>query len=262
MANRSQNKHIQSLQRTMQTPVYKGNGFHVQLWEILGLGALGYFGYKMFAGRIDANTANAQADKAGTDVNTQQAIVLYSAMVPGIGPTDSTTVLNLGSKITNFAAVTDAYKNLYQRVLTDDLAKYLSAADLQGFMQSISNANVNQGTMDVNQEAATIYAHLHPVIPDYKQDVINFQQDMIDIYNSGASNPLAVLNNIKTAYKAKFGADYDHDSNAILQNYVDKVPGQSLYAIQNLMLSLLQNGEDGSVDFSTAGQDSNNPNNQ
>lgn len=211
MANRTQNKYLQSAQRTLQTPVYKTGKVQVQLWEILGIGALGYFGYKMLSGRVDANTANAQADKAGNDPATQSAIILYSAMVPGFGSTDTATVLAQSKIITNFAAVTDAYKNLHQRVLTTDLEKYLSAADLQTFMQNISNANVNQGTMDVNQEAAAFYQILHSIVPVNDAQENQLMQLAHDINNSGADNPTAVFNNIATAYKAKYGADLNKD---------------------------------------------------
>jgi hypothetical protein len=222
MANRTQNKYLQSAQRTLQTPVYKTGKVHVQLWEVLGLGALAYFGYKMIKDPIDANTANAQADKAGTDPATQSAVILYSAMVPGFGSTDTATVLAQSKIITNFAAVTDAYKNLHQRILTTDLEKYLSAADLQTFMQNISNANVNQGTMDVNQEAAKFYGILHSIVPVNDAQEVQLMELANDINNSGATNPMALFKNIATAYKAKYGSDMEKDLYAFWQNYDSK----------------------------------------
>lgn len=191
----------------------------IQLWEILAGGALLYFGYKELSGVFNANTANAQADKAATDLPTRQAVTLYSAMVPGFGSTDTDTVLATGSQITNFSAVTDAYKNLYQRVLTDDLAKYLKAADVQQFMQNISNANVNQGTMDINQEAAKFYGILHSIVPVNDAQEVQILELANDIYNSGADNPRAVFNNIMTAYKAKYGSALDADLSDFWNSY-------------------------------------------
>lgn len=203
------------MQQVATTPV----AGKVQLWEVLGAGALLYFGWKTLSGRFDANTANQQAGQAGTDQNTRIAITLYSAMVPGYGSTDTDTVLNLGKTITNFNAVADAYKNLYQRVLSDDLAKYLKAADLETFLNEIAAANVNQGTMDVNQEATKFYGILHSFVPVNDAQYVQLMNLAQDINNSGADNPMVVLNNTASAYKAKFGSDMMIDLGGFFKKY-------------------------------------------
>lgn len=202
-------KQIQQAKDVAQHPFF---GF--QLWEVAAVVAMGYFGYKAYKSANDAAQQSAQGDKVGTDKATQQAILLYGAMIPGgvFSSTDNDTLLSTGKQITNFAAVKDAYQNLYPgRSLASDLSTYVTDAIKAQFLQEISDANVNQGTMDINQEAAKFYGILHSIVPVNDAQENQLMQLANDINNSGASNPQAVYNNIATAYKAKYGADLNID---------------------------------------------------
>lgn len=79
---------------------------------------------------------NQQEKRAGDDPATQQAIKLRTAMEgPG---TDEKTVFETAKEITDWQAVTNAYRNLYQTNLTEDLKDDLSAEEYQKFFNIIN----------------------------------------------------------------------------------------------------------------------------
>ena len=85
----------------------------------------------------------AYLDQAGTDKPTQQAQALKTAFDPyGIGlGTDENLVFEVAAKITDYVAVSDAYRVLYKRELTTDLQDDLSASDLEKFWNIVYKRN-------------------------------------------------------------------------------------------------------------------------
>lgn len=204
--DKPKNKHLQSLHQVAHTPVA---GFN--LWEIIAAAAVGvggYFAYEHYKGNVDDSKANTAAGQAQNDPNTQIATILYSAMVPGYGPTDTTTVLQQAGKINDFAAVSSRYAVLYPgRNLSNDLAKYLSAADLQTFMQIISGTNTNDGQgIAPTDEAGKIHALLNPL--DFT-NLLAWAQRIGTAAGSGHGAEAFDL--IKKEYQTKYGVDLNHD---------------------------------------------------
>ena len=208
---------IKQAKQVAQHPVF---GF--QLWEVAAVIGLGYFGWKAYKSQSDSATANIQQGKMATSKETGQASVLYSGMIPGIGPINTSLILSTGKLITNFAGVVDAYKNLYQRDLNADLDKYLSSDDLQTFIQEISAANVDQGNMDLPTEAQKYYNILHSVVPVNDAQENQLMQLANDISINGGSNPQATFNNIMAVYKQVYGADMSKDLYGFWTNYDPK----------------------------------------
>lgn len=79
---------------------------------------------------------NQQEKKAADDPATQQAIKLRTAM-EGAG-TDEKTIFETAKEITDWEAVTTAYRNLYQANVTEDLKDDLSAEEYQKFFNIIN----------------------------------------------------------------------------------------------------------------------------
>ena len=109
---------------------------------------------------------NQQEKKAGDDPATQQAIKFRTAM-EGAG-TDEKTVFETAKEITDWDAVTKAYRNLYNTNLTEDLKDDLSAEEYQKFFNIInltqkssnkpvkSTVNYNKGLIVVSKAQVNI----------------------------------------------------------------------------------------------------------
>lgn len=86
---------------------------------------------------------NQQEKKAGDDPATQQAIKFRTAM-EGAG-TDEKTIFETAKEITDWDAVTKAYRNLYNTNLTEDLKDDLSAEEYQKFFNIINLTEKSPG---------------------------------------------------------------------------------------------------------------------
>lgn len=103
----------------------------------LGLGGIGLF----LANKVYKNwLASGQGAQAGSDPNTQAATLLYAAMYQsGVSilswadGTDEESLYKTASAITDFSKVSAAYKNLYGKILADDLTNELGTDELQAF---------------------------------------------------------------------------------------------------------------------------------
>ena len=97
---------------------------------------------------INKSKEEAYLQQAGTDKPTQQAQALKTAFNPsgydwlmGSDFTNVTLVMSTAAQITDFVAVFDAYKAIYQRNLTTDLQTELSASDLEKFWNVVYKRN-------------------------------------------------------------------------------------------------------------------------
>lgn len=117
----------------------------------LKVGLVGLAGVGLFlANKVYKNwMASGQGAQAGSDPNTQAATLLYAAMYQsGVSilswadGTDEESLYNTASVITDFAKVSAAYKNLYGRILADDLTNELGADELQAFYLALRKPNL------------------------------------------------------------------------------------------------------------------------
>jgi hypothetical protein len=125
---------------------------------VLGTVAATYFlGRKIIKGINERRTA-LLADKSP---EVQQAMTLRSAMNPsGVSwlmwsdGTNEKVILDTADLITNFSAVTTAYRNLYQSELMKDLQSELSTVDFNAFLQKMSSGNANNSTPTTQPKTA------------------------------------------------------------------------------------------------------------
>ena len=109
------------------------------------------FGGGLFVAKrlLNSLAENAQAEKLGTDLPTQQAQLLRAAMNrSGVGlfswadGTDFASILATAKQIKDWTAVVRAYNNLYHDNLADDLTGELSTDELSQFYRAIGQQNL------------------------------------------------------------------------------------------------------------------------
>jgi hypothetical protein len=89
----------------------------------------GYFGVRYLWRKYQANQQN---DAAGGDINIQAAMEIHQA-IDGAG-TSEKVLFTVANRISDWKAVSEAYRKLYNTNMTDDLKGDLSASDFQKFM--------------------------------------------------------------------------------------------------------------------------------
>ncbi len=156
---------------------------------IVGVGAVGTASY-FIANAVKNAKKNKESGKLLSDNNTQLATQIYNAFNPNFlrhGGTDEEALYTIAEKISDWEKISLAYKNLFNRNLTEDLQDELSSEELQKFLsiakksssdskkrqsgyipttfgkyKFVASATVNGIKINTNQ-SFTIRSAIHPV---------------------------------------------------------------------------------------------------
>ena len=125
-------------------------------------------------------------DEAGADLPTRLATDLHNAINPsgysylqGLDGTDTTSLFDTATKITDYAAVSKAYRVLYNTELTTDLEKELSRTDLAKFWDLVykrtgsstsgtTTTTTSAGRKVVAKETVNVRAFGKPAVVDHQ----------------------------------------------------------------------------------------------
>lgn len=157
----------------------------IRMAKNIGLGALGIGAAYLIGRKVYRELRKKHSQSNYTD-EAQQAVMLRSAMNRSgmswfhwMDGTNTEALYKVAKEIKNFKRVAKEYRNLYNRVLVDDLRKELKAAELERFNALVNGAstlpdnlvqsgNAQNGSNTVNPMATKHFVFFDKPVKLYK----------------------------------------------------------------------------------------------